>query len=124
MRRHLHCLIIVPLFVIVMTWPAFIRVFDSDEFWLHTKHADAYTSFWVTWHLEKVLAGEADLYYTDAMYHPQGTSLAYQHHEMPHSLLFSLLKRALPADDAYNLLFLLTICFNALLRLYSVSSPG
>ncbi len=113
MRRHLHCLIIVPLFVIVMTWPAFPRVFDGDEFWLHTEHNDTWTSYWVTWHLEEVLAGTADLYYTDAMYHPQGTSLAYQHHEMPHSLLFSLMKRALPSDDAYNLLFLLTICFNA-----------
>ena len=97
-----------------MTWPTFARIFDGDEIWLHTGHTDKWVSYWVAWHLENVLAGESDLFYTDDMFHPQGISLAYQHHELPHSLLFILLKRLMPADDAYNLLFLMTIVFNAL----------
>ena len=113
MRRHLHCLIIVPLFVIVMTWPAFIRVFDSDEFWLRTWDRDIWLNYWNAWHVESVLAGKADYYYSDAIFHPGGLSLAFKHIALPHALLFLVFEKLMPADDAYGLLYLLMLCFNA-----------
>ena len=35
LRNHLHFIIIVPLLIIVMTWPTFERVFDTDRVWIH-----------------------------------------------------------------------------------------
>ena len=114
LRNHAHVLIIVPLVVIVMTWPTFIRIFDGDEFWLHSTHfIDAGQKLWDAWHMERVLAGESDYFYTDAMFHPLGVSLAFHASSAPHAFLLFALKQLIPVDDAYNLLFLLMLCFNA-----------
>ena len=77
LRNHLHAIIIVPLVIIVMTWPTFIRLFDGDEFWLHTKHRDRWQQFWDAGHIERVLSGQSSLFYSDFMFHPQGASLAF-----------------------------------------------
>ena len=113
LRNHWHVLLVVPLVVIVMTWPTFARIFDGDEFWLHVEHRDKWLRFWDAWHLERVLAGQAELYYTDALFHPDGVSLAWQQIVYPHAALLFMLKKVMPADSAYNLLFLLILCFNA-----------
>ena len=34
LRNHLHFIIIVPLLIIVMTWPTFAHVLDTNTFWL------------------------------------------------------------------------------------------
>ena len=114
LRNHWHVLLVVPLVVIAITWPTFPRIFNGDEFWLHTSQHDKWIPFWLAWHVENVLAGQAQFYYSDAIFHPQGLSLAFQHHELPHTILFLGLQRILPADDAFNLLYLLFRCFNAL----------
>ena len=113
LRNHLHVLIIVPLVVIVVTWPTFPRIFDADEFWLHGMHEDKWLRIWDAWHFERVLAGQTPLYYTDFLVHPPGMSLAFYSLVFPHALLLIALKTVLPVDDAYNLLFLLILCFNA-----------
>lgn len=113
MRNHWHVLLIAPLVVIVMTWPTFARIFDGDEFWLHVEHRDKWLRFWDAWHLERVLAGQGELYYTDSLFHPDGVSLAWQQIVYPHAALLLMLKKVMPADSAYNLLFLLILCFNA-----------
>ena len=114
LRKHIPCLIIVPLVVITMTWPAFARVFDADTFWVHTDSpGDVWQKIWDAWHLGRVLEGRAELFYTDAMFHPAGLSLAFHGASMPHAFLLHALKPLLPIDDAYNLLYLLTLCFNA-----------
>ena len=112
-RNHLHVLIIVPLVVIVTTWPTFPRIFDPDEFWLHASHNDTWFRIWDSWHIERVLAGQADLYFTDLLYHPSGLSMAVKAFAFPHALLMVALGKIIPVDDAYNLLFLLILCFNA-----------
>ena len=113
-RSHWQALLIVPLVVIVMTWPVFPRIFDSGEFWLHsTLTIDAWQKIWDAWHLGHVLAGQAELYYSDAMFHPRGASLAFNAVSLPHSFLLLAAQQALPVDDAYNLIYLLTLCFNA-----------
>ncbi len=113
LRNHAHVLLIVPLVVIVMTWPTFARIFDGDEFWLHVEQRDKWLRFWDAWHLERVLAGQAELYYTDSLFHPDGVSLAWQHFVYPHAALFLVFEKLMPADSAYNLLFLLMLCLNA-----------
>ena len=113
LRNHAHVLLIVPLVVIVMTWPTFARVFDGDEFWLHTAHGDLWLRIWDAWHIKNVFAGQAELFYTDSMFHPQGLSLAFVHYSLPHALLFIALNNFLPADNVYNLLFMMILCFNA-----------
>ena len=113
LRNHAHVLLLVPLVVIVTTWPTFPRIFDSNEFWLHSSQPDIWYKFWDAWHLERVLAGQADYYFTDTIFHPHGVSLAFHQISLPHALLMLVLQNILPADDALNLLFLLILCFNA-----------
>ncbi len=113
LRNHLPVLLIVPLVVILMTWPTFVRLFDHDEFWLHVQQRDKWQKFWDAWHLERVLAGQADLFYTDAQFHPNGVSLVWQAIIYPHAALLALLQDIIAADSAYNLLFLLILSFNA-----------
>ncbi len=112
LRNHWPVLLIVPLVVIVTTWPTFPRIFDADEFWLHVSHQDKWLKFWDAWHFGQVLNGQADLYHSDYQYHPQGLSLAFRAFIFPHALLMVALETILPADDAYNLLYLLILCFN------------
>ena len=78
LRNHLHALLIVPLVVIAVTWPVFPSIFNGEEFWLINHHPDHWLRLWHAWHLERALAGQTELYYTDAMFHPLGTSAGFQ----------------------------------------------
>ena len=115
LRNHWHALLIVPLVVIVMTWPTFARIFDHEEFWQHTSYTyDAWQKYWDAWHIGRVLAGQSEFFYTDAIFHPRGLSLSFHAASTPHALLLFLLQQIIPVDDAFNLLYLLMLCFNAL----------
>ena len=102
-----------PLVVIVMTWPTFARIFDSQDFWVHTSHWDYWLRIWDAWHLERVLSGQAELFHTESMFHPAGISLVWKHFSLPHTILLLVLKKLMPVNSAYNLLFLLILQFNA-----------
>ncbi len=112
-RSHLPFLIIIPLLIIVMTWPTFIHVFDTSTFWLHTGGNDRWYKIWEAWHLKRVLAGQADYYFTDTIFHPIGVSLAFHQITLPHAIVFAALQAIMPSDNAYNLCFLLMLLFNA-----------
>ena len=113
LRNHWHALLIVPVVVIAMTWPTFPRIFDSQDYWFHTGHGDFWIELWNAWHIERVLAGETELYYSKSMFHPNGVSLVFQLSSYPHLALLMLLRKLMSVDSAYNLLFLLILCFNA-----------
>jgi len=114
LRNHWQVLLIVPLVVIVMTWPTFAHIFDADEIRLHsTNMVDTGQKIWDAWHVRRFLAGESSYFYTDAMFHPRGISLAFHAGSTPHSILLLTLQQMLPTDDAYNLTYLLILCFNA-----------
>lgn len=113
LRNHIHVILIVPLVIIVMTWPTFPRLFDGDELWLHTSQIDKWQPIWDAKHIERVLAGKSELYYTDYMYHPQGYSLAFYMINLPHAILSAALGKMMPVEDVNNLLFLVMLCFNA-----------
>jgi len=112
LRDHAHVLLILPLVIIVMTWPVLPELFNGDDFWLHNPNPDAFHRIWDSWHVGKVLAGQAELWYTVDMFHPQGASLVFQHFSFPHALLLLAVGKVMPTDSAYNLLFMLILAFN------------
>ncbi len=114
LRPHLPFIFIMPLLIIVMTWPTFARILETDEHWLHQGGTNILDRYWDTWHIRRVLAGEADFYFTDSIFHPQGVSLAWRQFAVPHALAFAGLQLVMPTATAYNLCFLLMVLFNSM----------
>ncbi|MYD10009.1 MAG: hypothetical protein F4X02_08180 [Chloroflexi bacterium] len=112
LRSHWHVLLILPLVILVMTWPTAARVVDTDRFWVHNHTWDIFHRIWDSWHLGQVLAGRAELWYSLDTFHPQGASLVFQSFSFTHALMLLVLKQALSTDNAHNLIFLLILCFN------------
>ncbi len=107
LRQHFPFLILIPALIIAMTWPAIIHVFNGDEFWLVQANIDANMLFWDAWYFERILAGKADYFFTDLLFHPQGVSLAFHNFSLPHMALLTALKQVMPADNAFNLAYLI-----------------
>ena len=114
LRRHLHVILIVVPLILLMTWPALPRAFDTDSMWLPTLDWDVWENIWNAWHLDLVLQGEADYFYTDMMFYPRGATLAYKMPNLPHMAGLLLLQKILPPFNAYSLLYLLTTFVSAL----------
>ena len=107
LREHLHFFVILPLLIILMTWPAFSRLFDTDSFWLVQRNHDTSMLFWDAWYLKLMLGGQADFYHTDLLFHPTGVSLAFHNFSLPHMIVFAGLQTIMPASNAFNATFLL-----------------
>ena len=75
LRQHLHFLIM-PLLIIVMTWPMANIIFDVETVRWPAGPGDTYMKYWDAWYGKLVLAGQADLYHTDLLFYPNGLSLA------------------------------------------------
>ena len=114
LRKHIHFFVIVPILIIVMTWPTFVYVFETDTFWLPGRDIDANMLFWDAWYLKLLIAGQADFYFTDLLFHPQGVSLAFHNFSLPHMMLFAGLQAFMPVANAFNLTFLVLVYLNAL----------
>ncbi len=107
LRNHLHFFVMLPLIIILMTWPVLDQVFNSDSFWLAQQNVDSNMLFWDAWYFKLLISGQADFYYTDLLFHPTGVSLAFHNFSLPHMLLFAGLQTIMPASNAFNLTFLL-----------------
>ncbi len=107
LRKHIHFFIIMPLIIVVMTWPTVVHVFDNDSFWLVGANIDANMLFWDAWYLKLLISGQADFYYTNLLFHPTGVSLAFHNFSLPHMFVFAALQAVMPASNAFNLTFLL-----------------
>lgn len=114
LRTHLPFIIIVPLLIIVMTWPTLRYVFDAGAFWLPTQRDDIYMLFWDAWYGGQILTNGADFYFTDLKFHPAGVSLAYHNFSLPHMALLGGLSAILPRSSAFNLAYLLLVFASAL----------
>lgn len=114
LRNHIHVLLILPVVIIVMTWPTFARLFDTDQFWLHNHSFEIFHRVWDSWHIGQVLAGQAELWYSIDTFHPRGATLAFQHYSFPYALLMLALKQIMAVDSANNLIFLLILFFNGI----------
>lgn len=107
LREHIHFFIVLPLLIILMTWPTIVQVFDTDSFWLAQRNSDANMLFWDAWYFKLWLGGQADFYYTNLLFHPTGVSLAFHNFSLPHMIVFAGLQVFMPAPNAFNLTFLL-----------------
>ena len=116
LRNHLHFILTVGILIMALTWPAIVYVFDTTVFWLPSDH-DIWIEFWNAWYGKLILAGEADFYFTDLSFYPDGLSLNYHILSIPHILVFGGLQTIMPASNAYNLTYLLII-FSAALSTY------
>jgi len=109
LRNHLPFIIILPLLIIVMTWPTILHIFDTDTIAFPTRNYDVWQKLWDVWHGGQFLAGRASFYHSDAMFYPVGISLAYENFSLLHMLSVGLLSAVLPPANAYNLTYLLIV---------------
>ena len=117
LRNHLHFVVTIGILIMALTWPAIVYVFDTTVFWLPSDNNDIWIEFWNAWYSKLILAGEADFYFTDLSFYPDGLSLNYHVLSIPHILVFGGLQTIMPASNAYNLTYLLII-FSAALSAY------
>ncbi len=109
-REHLHFIVIVTILTIVMTFPTIVYVFNTEVFWLPTgNHPDTWMKFWDAWYGQKLFSGQADYYFTDLVFYPNGLSLTYHNFSIPHMLVFGGLQALMPISNAYSLTFLLIV---------------
>lgn len=113
-RKHIHFWLLVPALIVMMTWPAFYHVLEGETFWIPSGGNDVWYELWEGWYGGLILRGRAELFYTDLLFYPDGVSLIYHQHTVPHMLLYQLLRLALPISSAYSLAFLLTLLANGL----------
>ena len=111
---HRHFLLVVSILIVVMTWPTILYVFKTDVFWLPTGRGDLFMKFWDAWYGASVFTGNAEFYFTDRLFYPDGLSLVYHNFSVPHMFVFRALQAVLPAANAYNLCYLLIIFATAL----------
>ena len=85
LRQHAHVFIVVALLTLLTTFPTIVYVFKTDVFW-HPAGAsrDVYIKFWDIWYGKQFLTGQADPFYTDLMFYPEGVSLAFHPFFIPH----------------------------------------
>ena len=113
-RGHLPMIAIIGLLTAAMTWPTLVYVFDADVFWLPSESSDIWMKFWDAWYGQMILAGQADFYFTDSLFYPQGLSLVYHNFSIPHMLVFGALQAVMPASNAYCLAHLLIVFATAM----------
>lgn len=113
LRHHLHFIFVMPMLIILMTWPTIVQLFKTDSFWLARQNIDSNMLFWDAWYFKLLLGGQADFYYTDLLFHPTGVSLAFHNFSLPHMIVFAGLQAVMPASNAFNATFLLLSFFTA-----------
>ena len=108
-HNHIHFIIIVPLLIIVMTWPTILHVFDTNTFAVPTRNIDVWQKLWDVWHAQQFLAGRTSFYHSEAMFYPLGLSLAFENFSLPHMLAVNALGAFLPPANAFSLTYLLIV---------------
>ena len=115
LRRHRHFVIITTLLLLVMTFPTITYIFRTDVFWLPEREKrDLYAHFWDVWYGGQILTGQADRYYTDAIFYPEGVSLVYHPVSLLRSASVYALMIFLPLSNAFCLAYLAIIYTSAL----------
>ena len=109
LRHHMHFLVIAPLLIIIMTYPAIIHVFDTSAFWVPARDRDVWMKVWEAWHLKTALAGKSGFLHTHMMFYPEGISFAYSSYNLPHMIVFGALNSVMRASNAYCLAYLLIV---------------
>lgn len=113
LRHHLHFILVVGILAVAMTWPVASYVFESDTFWLPSHGPDIFIEMWNAWYGQRIITGQADFYFTDLLFYPQGLRLTYHHFSIPSMLTLGGLSALMPVSNAYCLAYLLLIVLNA-----------
>ncbi len=118
MREHRYVLVIVTLLTLVMTFPTILYVFRTDVFWLPVwQDGDALTEIWDTWYGKLFLSGQADRFFTDKIFYPDGVSLVYHPLNLPYIIVVNVLQAIMPVSNAFSLAYMLII-FTSTLAAY------
>ena len=78
---------------------------------------DVYIKFWDIWYGKLFLTGQADRFYTNLIFYPEGVSLIYQPLFLPQVIVINALAVFLPISNAFSLTYLL-ITFSCALSAY------
>ena len=114
-REHWLVVGVTTVLTLIVTWPTILYVFRTDVFWLPTGDStDIFISVWDTWYGNLVLSGQADRFYTDLIFSPEGVSLVSHPFFVAHILIVNALKTFLPLSNALGLAFILIIVATAL----------
>ena len=113
LRNHLHFIVVVPILIVMMTWPTIRYVFDTSVFWLPIDSGDTFIKIWEAWYAPRILADPAKYLSTDLSFYPEGLSLAYHIFTIPQIILQRVLQLFLPVSNAYNAAYLLIIASSA-----------
>ncbi len=118
LHNHRHFVIVATLLTLVMTFPTVVYIFRMDVFWLPTGNSlDVYSNFWDIWYGQQLLTAQADRFYTNLIFYPEGVSLIYQPLFLPQVIVINALRVFLPISNAFSLTYLL-ITFSSALSAY------
>ena len=114
LKEHVHFIIVVTLLTLAVTFPTIAYMFKTDVFWLPTGSShDVYIKLWDIWYGKQWMTGQADRFYTDLMFYPDGVSLTYHPFFIPHVIVVHILSVILPLSNAYSFAHLLIIWTSA-----------
>ena len=115
LHNHRYFFFIITLLTLVVTFPTIVYVFRNDIFW-HPggAHPDSFIKLWDVWYGGRFLSGEADRFYTDLMFYPDGVSLSYHPFFLPHIIIVNAFSLVMPFSNAYSLAHLLIIWSSAI----------
>ncbi|NDJ36874.1 MAG: hypothetical protein GYB64_19650 [Chloroflexi bacterium] len=94
---------------LLMTYPLIVRM-NSIFIGLSP---DVYVEPWTTWWQMRALSGEVPLFYTRALFYPQGMDAIFSLDRWPELLLHAPLSLVLPPTTVYNLIGLLSLIAGA-----------
>ncbi len=115
LTEHWHFILVVTVLTLVTTWPTLNYVWRTDVFWLPTGgSSDVFIKLWDVWYGGKFLTGQADRFYTDLMFYPEGVSLTFNSFFIPHVIVVNALQAFLPLSNAYSLTYIIIVFFTAI----------
>ncbi len=113
--EHWQVVLVVSVLTLIVTYPTILYVFRTDVFWLPTGDSlDVFIKLWDIWYGELIFSGQADRYFTDLIFYPEGLSLASHPFVFPVTLIANPLMVLLPLSNAYILTLMLIIVIDAL----------
>ena len=114
-RKHFHAIAIAAVLTAILSYPTIAYLFRFDVFWLpEAGNRDVLTNLWNSWYFGQILAGKADLFFSDLIFYPDGVSLVYSYVSIPYSLSMNFFQIFMPPSNAFCFTFLLILFTNAL----------
>ncbi len=115
LRDNLHFVVVAAILTLALTYPTIKYIFNTEVFWLPTgTSTDVFTEMWDVWYGKLILTGQADRFYTDFLFYPEGVSLVYHPLFIPYIIILNALQTIMPVSNAFGVGYLLIIFTTAL----------